>query len=174
MGKMGQRAWKDAPTLEDFRKLLEAAAGGREKLILHLLGTVGLRNGEVVGLRGNCLDEEGYLDVLGTKTRFARRRIPLRRYHPEVYHNLLRYFELYERMRPGTQEGIQLLVLRVAERADIEAYPHALRGRAAYDMARAFHGDAVKFCAWMGWKSLAEADAYIRASGAVWFDEKGR
>ncbi len=56
--------------------MLEAAADGREKLIIHLLGTVGLRNGEVVVLRGNCLDEEGYLDVLGTKTRFARRRIP--------------------------------------------------------------------------------------------------
>ncbi len=171
MGSRNQRAWRDAPSPRVFGRMTEASSG-RERLIIYLLGKVGLRAGELVALTGDSLDlGDGGLHVPGTKTRFAHRALPLKRYHPEVWNGLVSYFELEEAMRPGTTSSIRSLVKRVAADAGADGvYPHSLRGRAAYDMARTFHGDAVKLCAWMGWRSLAEADAYVRASGAVFLD----
>ncbi len=151
--------------------MLDATTSGKEKLILHLLGTVGLRDGEVVRLTAKCLREDGFLEVPGTKTRFARRTLPLKKYHSDIWGNLAYYLAKHERMKPGTTEGIRILVRRIGDRVGLDVYPHALRGRAAYDMGRILKGDGHKLAAWMGWKSIAEADAYIQTSDAIWFEE---
>ncbi len=174
MGSEGQRAWKDAPSKQDHQRLIEATKDGKEKLIIHLLGTVGLRDGEVAALTKSCLQEDGFLDVPGTKTRASRRIIPIQRFFPDVWLNLGRYFQLHPKMIPGTSEGIRVLVRRVGDRLGLDVYPHALRGRAAYDMGRILKGDSHKLSAWMGWKTVASADAYIQTSEAIWFDEEGR
>jgi integrase/recombinase XerD len=127
---------------EEIQAMEDAAASERDKLIIRLLGDVGLRVGELCGLRIQDLvlhDRQWYLQIRGKGGNERRVGVPYLgprlkrylRYRPDGSdHLFLTLRANSEGWRDGIhREGVERMIRFVAKAAGIQRriYPHLLR-----------------------------------------------
>jgi integrase len=164
---MGSR--DDAPTQEEFQTLLSAAETVQDRLMLLMLGDVGLRAGELANLRSrNFRWQRGQLEC-GHKTAAGKRTLPLKRAFPVIWDLCREWFTVHDSIGRD-RRNIGRAVKRLAEKAELKGnvYPHALRGTAATYFQFNPHfkiKTSVNLCKWFGWKSISTGEFYINKSG---------
>jgi len=115
---------------EEWLRLLESVDNYRDKLIVKLLYSTGMRVGELAKLKVEDIDFQErfiHIPVENTKTNTARTVIVPK----EVLSDMSAYLKI-ARIRSGrlfnlTVRRIQQLMKRYAQRVNLEASPHTLR-----------------------------------------------
>ena len=165
--KMGSR--DDALTQEEFQTLLSAADTVQDRLMLLMLGEVGLRAGELAKLRTrNFRWQRGQLEC-GHKTAAGKRVLPLRKAFPVIWDLCKEWYTVHQSIGRNRQ-NINYAVHRLAEKAGLKSnvYPHALRATAATYLPtnpKMRIATASVLCKWFGWKHISTGEFYINKSG---------
>ena len=115
---------------EEWDKLRESIDNYRDKLIITLLYSTGMRIGEFVKLRVENIDfEERFISILPENTKTGQGRtifVPR-----EVLNDIKAYLKLEKKKRGEifdlTTRRVQQLLKKYSARAGVEATPHTLR-----------------------------------------------
>jgi integrase len=164
---MGSR--DDALTQDEFQTLLSAAETVQDRLMLLLLGEVGLRAGELAKLKARDFRwQQGKLEC-GHKTPAGKRVLPLRKAFPVIWDLCKEWFTVNDTINRN-RHNIRKAVIRLAEKTNLKGnvYPHALRGTAATYLPtnpRMKIATASVMCKWFGWKHISTGEFYINKSG---------
>ncbi|MHA2136304.1 MAG: tyrosine-type recombinase/integrase [Candidatus Thorarchaeota archaeon] len=164
---MGSR--DDALTQDEYQTLLSAAETVQDRLMLLLLGDVGLRAGELSNIRPrNFRWQQGKLEC-GHKTAAGKRTLPLKKAFPVIWDLCREWFTVHDSIGRN-RHNIRKAVKRLAEKADLKGnvYPHALRATAATYFPFNPHfkiKTSTNLCKWFGWENISTGEFYINKSG---------
>ncbi|MBA7501167.1 MAG: tyrosine-type recombinase/integrase [Clostridia bacterium] len=155
----------------EFNELLGACENAREKILVVLMGGLGMRVSEVSHMRTHWIDWQEYRihipleeDDWKPKSVNSSRVIPFKnmeRAKTIIQH----YFALHDSIK-GTHMTLYLQIKRIAQKANIQkkVTPHTLRATAGYMFAEAgLSAQALRQV--MGWAKLETAERYISRSG---------
>ena len=155
----------------EFNELLEACQDGRDKILVILLGGLGMRVSEVAHIKAGWIDwQESRIhiplndDGWKPKSESSSRVLPFR-YIERAKAIIQHYFALHDGIK-GTRMTLYLQVKRIAQRTRIQkkVTPHTLRATAGYMFAEAgLSAQALRQV--MGWVKLETAERYIVRSG---------
>ncbi|MHA2264387.1 MAG: tyrosine-type recombinase/integrase [Candidatus Thorarchaeota archaeon] len=164
---MGSR--DDALTQDEYQTLLSAAETVQDRLMLLLLGDVGLRAGELANLKPrNFRWQLGQLEC-GQKTAAGKRTLPLKRVFPVIWDLCRQWYKVHDSIGRN-RHNLRKAVKRLAEKAELttNVYPHALRATAAtyFPFNPRFKiKTSTNMCKWFGWESISTGEFYINKSG---------
>jgi len=133
LGKRNKRSFKESIKYlkrEEWDKLRECIDNYRDKLIITLLYSTGMRVGEFVKLRVEDVDfEERFISILSENTKTGKGRtifVP-----KEVLNDMKAYLKLEKKKRGQifhlTTRRVQQLLKKYSIQAGVEATPHTLR-----------------------------------------------
>lgn len=140
-------------TEEDKRNLIEVANNNcnkRDKAIISILMSCGLRVGELIDLDKDNFDQQGFLSVWGKGNK--HRRVPIPK---GVVNNIRKYLSIRkddikalfisERRNRIAYTTVRYMIKKLFAKAGIEnASIHTLRHTAAYDMAKKHNLNYIK------------------------------
>lgn len=156
----------------EFIRFLGACQDNKDKVLVILLGALGLRAGEVAHLRATWIDWQSSIIRIPEnegdwtpKTRYGIRAIPFGSMS-QARDIISHFFALNDSLNLG-RVGIWKRIRRIAKRVPEvkkQVTPHALRATAAFQLAEAgFSSQALR--QFFGWSRLSTAEVYILRSG---------
>lgn len=168
-----QRHAKDnAPTVEEFGRLLDAAMDNRDRLSILVLGEGGFRANEFLSIRPIWL-ENGKVKIpmvdptngFTAKTESSARTVPLRKMSRYAWDVLEDHIDTHESIGFG-YHTLRNRTMAAGVRAGIpkKITPHPLRAYCATKWAYRL-GNAFALMNLMGWTRPDVAFAYVRSTG---------
>ncbi len=168
-----QRHAKDnAPTVEEYERLLDAARDERDRLSILVLGEGGFRANEFLHIRPAWL-QDGKVRIpladptngFTAKTKRGARAVPLWGLHRPAWDALTDHFTDHEALG-FKYHALRLRTIAAGKRAGLEKHvtPHALRAYCATKWAYNF-GSPFLLMDLMGWTRPEVAIVYVRSTG---------
>lgn len=155
----------------EFNQLFNACGDAKDKILVILLGGLGMRASEVANMRAGWINwQQGRIHIPSRegnwkpKTEHSSRTIPFA-YMPRAKAIISHYFALNDRIK-ASRIAIYKRTKNIAERTGIhkKVTPHSLRATAGYMFAEAgLSAQALRQV--MGWAKLETAQRYIVRSG---------
>lgn len=168
----------DALTEEEFTQLYSKATSLKDKIMILMLGVIGLRAGELAHMKSSwfkggklripseqpcsCSECVKLRDGIWTpKTKKAVRSLKIEPVSPELWMMCRKYFAVHDNYG-RTRATIWHILKKLAKQTDIthRVYPHALRSTAATKHGSKMTTPTLMY--WMGWRKLSTADLYVR------------
>lgn len=158
----------------EFLEILAACEDEKDRVLIILLGALGLRAGEAAHLKASWIDEQASLirvpeaeDSWTPKTENSARAIPFGSM-ARAGEIISSFFSSQDSLKMG-RVGIYKRIRRIAERCpriQKQITPHSLRATSAFQLAEAgFSSQALR--QFFGWSKLSTAESYIIRAGTA-------